>query len=211
MRVTDPAARRSSDAADSPAFPRALTVQEVLTYYARLHCAASSERAPRGLVRSLEIAGLAAAADLRVDALGRADLHRFELRTGCIGVDAACFSSTRRCPDSTPFARRDLRGRIARLARRGRRRAITSRDPAALERLAARVRCCATAHRARRSLATLLGERILEVIWTPHLRTALPDPDHRGGLEAPLTGEPSRQRWRCAGRTACPCGPPVCA
>ena len=87
MRVTDPAARRLMGyAADSPAFPRALTVHEVLTYYARLHCAASSGRAPRGLVReALEIGGLSAAADLRIDALGRADLHRLNFAQAALG------------------------------------------------------------------------------------------------------------------------------
>src|SRR6266545_1952619 len=76
MRVTNPAARRLIGyACDSPAFPCALTVEEVLTYYARLDCADNRERSARGLVRdALEIAGLTAATDLRADTLGRADL-----------------------------------------------------------------------------------------------------------------------------------------
>src|SRR5574341_1135128 len=76
--VTRPGARRLVGyAGDSLVFPRALTVREVLMYYARLHCAANGERAPRGLVReALELAGLTPAADLRTEALGRADLHR---------------------------------------------------------------------------------------------------------------------------------------
>src|SRR5206468_7356178 len=59
VQVTHPAARRLIGyACDSPAFPRALTVEEVLTYYARLDCADNRERSPRGLVRdALEIAG----------------------------------------------------------------------------------------------------------------------------------------------------------
>jgi len=62
VRVAHSAARRLIGyAGDSPAFPCALTVEEVLTYYARLDCADNRERSPRGLVRDvLEIAGLTA-------------------------------------------------------------------------------------------------------------------------------------------------------
>src|SRR3989441_11956627 len=61
------------------------------------------------------------------------------------------------------FARRDLRGRIARLAAEGVAVLITSRDPAALERLAARVlairqgRIPTDCH-----LAPLVGDRVFQ-------------------------------------------------
>ncbi|HEX9346209.1 MAG TPA: ABC transporter ATP-binding protein [Gemmatimonadales bacterium] len=191
MRVTDPAARRLVGyAADSPAFPRALTVQEVLTYYARLHCAASSERASRGLVReALEIGGLTAATDLRADALGRADLQRLSFAQAALGGRRVLLlDETLSGLDA--FARRDLRGRIARLAAEGVAVLITSRDPAALERLAARVLVLRDGRIVRAGpLATLLGERILEVILDAP--PAEPPPGFRitaAGLEAPLTG-----------------------
>src|SRR6266550_1746093 len=87
VRVTHRAARRLIGyACDSPAFPRALTVEEVLTYYARLDCADNHVRFPRGLVRdALEIAGLTGATDLRADSLGRADLHRLSFAQAALG------------------------------------------------------------------------------------------------------------------------------
>ena len=191
MRVRDPTARQLIGyAGDSQTLPRALTVHELLMYYARLHCAVSRERAPRGLVReALEIAGLGAAADLRVDSLGRADLHRLSLAQAALGGRRVLLlDETLSGLDA--FARRDLRGRIARLAAEGVAVLITSRDPAALERLAARVLVLRDGRIVRAgSLATLLGERILEVILDAP--PAEPPPGFRvtaAGLEAPLTG-----------------------
>jgi ABC-type multidrug transport system ATPase subunit len=191
MRVSDPAARRLLGyAADSAAFPRSVTVQEALTYYARLQCAVIRQRALRGLVReALEIAGLAAAAELRVDSLGRADLHRLNLAQAALGGRRVLLlDETLSGLDA--FARRDLRGRIARLAAEGVAVLITSRDPAALERLAARVLVMRDGRIVRAGpLATLLGERILEVILDAP--PAEPPPGFRvtaAGLEAPLTG-----------------------
>ncbi|HLQ59093.1 MAG TPA: ABC transporter ATP-binding protein [Gemmatimonadales bacterium] len=191
MRVTNPAARQLVGyASDNPAFPHALTVQEVLMYYARLHCAASNERAPRGLVlEALEIAGLTAAAALRVEGLGRADLHRLSFAQAAMGGRRVLLlDETLSGLDA--FARRDLRGRIARLAAEGVAVLITARDPAALERLAARVLVMRDGRIVRAGpLATLLGERILEVILDGP--PAEPPPGFRitaAGLEAPLTG-----------------------
>jgi ABC-type multidrug transport system ATPase subunit len=192
MRVTDPAARQLIGyASESPAFPRALTIEEVLTYYARLHCAMSKERSPRGLVREvLEIAGLAAAADLRVDSLGRADLHRLSFAQAAVGGRRVLVLDEM-LSGLDAFARRDLRGRIARLAAEGVAVLISSRDPAALERLAARVLVLRDGRIVRAGpLATLLGERILEVILDAP--PAEPPPGFRitaAGLEAPLTGK----------------------
>lgn len=191
MRVTNPAARQLVGyASDNPAFPHALTVQEVLMYYARLHCAASNERSPRGLVlEALEIAGLTAAAALRVEGLGRADLHRLSFAQAAMGGRRVLLlDETLSGLDA--FARRDLRGRIARLAAEGVAVLITARDPAALERLAARVLVMRDGRIVRAGpLATLLGERILEVILDGP--PAEPPPGFRitaAGLEAPLTG-----------------------
>jgi ABC-type multidrug transport system ATPase subunit len=191
MRVTDPAARQLIGyAGDNPAFPRALTVDEVLMYYARLHCGTSNERSARGLVReALEIAGLAAAAALPVDSLGRADLHRLNVAQAALGGRRVLLlDETFSGLDA--FARRDLRSRIARLAAEGVAVLIAARDPAALERLAARVLVLRDGRIVRAGpLATLLGERILEVILdTP---PAEPPPGFRvtaAGLEAPLAG-----------------------
>ncbi len=191
MRVTDPAARRLIGyAADNPAFPRALTVQEVLSYYARLHCEMSHERGTRGLVReALEIAGLAAAAELCVDSLGRADLHRLNLAQAALaGRRVLLLDETFSGLDA--IARRDLRGRIARLAAEGVAVLISARDPAALERLAARVLVLRDGRIVRAGpLATLLGERVLEVILDAP--PSEPPPGFRiteTGLEAPLAG-----------------------
>ena len=191
MRVSDPAARRLIGyAGDNPAFPRALTVHEVLMYYARLHCGTSNERSAQGLVRdALEIAGLAAAAELAVESLGRADLHRLNFAQAALGGRRVLLlDETFSGLDA--FARRDLRGRIARLAAEGVAVLITARDPAALERLAARVLVLRDGRVVRAGpLATLLGERILEVILDAP--PAEPPPGFRvtaAGLEAPLAG-----------------------
>ena len=191
MRVTDPAARQFVGyASDNPAFPHALTVQDVLMYYARLHCAVSNQRGPRGLVReALEIAGLTAAAELRVEGLGRADLHRLSFAQAAMGGRRVLLlDETLSGLDA--FARRDLRGRIARLAAEGVAVLITSRDPAVLERLAARVLVMRDGRIVRAGpLATLLGERILEVILDAP--PAEPPPGFRvteAGLEASLAG-----------------------
>jgi ABC-type multidrug transport system ATPase subunit len=191
MRVTDPAARRLiGHAGESPAFPRTLTVQEVLTYYARLHCAAGYERALRGLIREvLEIAGLTAAVDLRMDSLGRADLQRLSLAQAALGGRRVLLLDET-LSGLDVFARRDLRSRIAGLAADGVAVLITARDPAVLERLAARVLVLRDGRIVRAGpLATLLGERILEVILDAP--PAEPPPGFRvtaAGLEAPLTG-----------------------
>ena len=193
VRVTDPAARRLiGHGGDNPAFPRALTVHEVLMYYARLHCGTSNERSARGLVReALEIAGLAAAVALAVESLGRADLHRLNLAQAALGGRRVLLlDETFSGLDA--FARRDLRGRIARLAAEGVAVLITARDPAALERLAARVLVLRDGRVVRAGpLATLLGERVLEVILDAPPSPAEAPPGFRvtaAGLEAPLTG-----------------------
>ena len=191
QRVTDTSARRFIGyVPDHPSFPRALRVREVLTYYARLHAAADAERAPLGLVReALELAGLGSVAELRVSELGHADVQRLALAQAVLGgrrvlVLDEFFTSL------DAIARRDLRGRVARLAATGVAVLITSRDPAALERLAARALVLRDGRVVRAGpLPTLLGERVLEVILDAP--PPEPPPGFRitdAGLEAPLAG-----------------------
>ncbi len=194
-RVEAPAARQLIGyAADNAVFPAAVTVREVLSYYARLHCAANAERAPRrlrGLVReALELSGLAGEAGTRVEALSRADLHRLGLAQAVLGGRRVLLLDEVLSGGLDAIARRDLRGRIAGLAASGVAVLITSRDPAALERLAARVLVLREGRIVRAGpLATLLGERVLEVILD--CPPAEPPPGFRvtaAGLEASLTG-----------------------
>jgi len=133
-RVTDANARKLIGyAGDQAAFPRSLRVREVLLYYARLHAAADLERTPHGLVReALELAGLGAARNLLVGTLGHADLQRLALAQALLGgrrvlVLDEFFTNL------DAIARRDLRGRIARLAAEGVAVLIAARDPAALD------------------------------------------------------------------------------
>jgi ABC-type multidrug transport system ATPase subunit len=193
-RITDANARRFIGyAADHAAFPRALRVREVLLYYARLHAAADPERTPHGLVReALELAGLGAARNLPVGALGHADMQRLALAQAVLGgrggrrvlVLDEFFTSL------DAIARRDLRGRIARLAAEGVAVLIAARDPAALERLAARALVLRQGQVVRAGpLPALLGERVLEVI----LDAPPPEPPPGfkitdAGIEAPLAG-----------------------
>lgn len=193
MSVADPAARvLIGYASDHAVAPHALTVAEVLLYYARLHRACSNGvgRTQRSLVReALEISGLTAAAELRVETLGRADLHRLNLAQAALGGRRVLLLDEM-LSGLDAIARRDLRGRIARLAADGVAVLITSRDPAALERLAARVLVMRDGRIVRAGpLATLLGERILEVILDAP--PAEPPPGFRvtaSGLEASLNG-----------------------
>ena len=192
-RITDASAGRFIGyAPDHPVFPRAARVREVLTYYARLHAAADppSERPALGLVReALELTGLGAAAELHVRELGHADVQRLALAQAILGrrrvlVLDEFFTNL------DAIARRDLRGRMARLAAEGVAILITARDPAALERLAARALVLREGRVVRAGpLPALLGERVLEVILDAP--PPEPPPGFRitgAGLEAPLAG-----------------------
>jgi len=191
MSATDPGVRRLIGySRDNPAFPSGLTVQEVLLYYARLHCALSNGRRPQGLVRdALENAGLAYAGEIRIDALSRGDLHRLSLAQAALGARRVLVLDEI-FAGLDAIARRDLCGRIARLAADGVAVLVTSRDPAVLERLAARVLVMRDGRIVRAGpLATLLGERVLEVILDAP--PTEPPPGFRiteTGLEAPLAG-----------------------
>ena len=179
-------------ASDQPAFPPAITVQEALLYCARLHRARSNGggRTARSLVReALEIAGLTDASDARVEDLRRADLQRLSLAQAALGGRRVLVLDEL-LTGLDAIACHDLRGRIARLAADGVAVLITSRDPAALERLAARVLVMRDGRIVRAGpLATLLGERVLEVILDAPPREPPPGFRLTGvGIEAPLTG-----------------------
>jgi len=70
-------------APEAPVFPPALTVRELLGYYARFHAIGAMRRV---LVHdALEIAGLAPIANARAAALGRVDLQRLALAQAALG------------------------------------------------------------------------------------------------------------------------------
>ncbi len=191
MRVTDPAARRLIGyARDGTAFPPALTVREVLTYYARLHADRGGEPAARRLVReAFDASGLGSAAELFVSALGRADLQRLAVAQATLGQRRVLLlDETLSALDAV--ARRDLRGRIAGLAADGVAVLIAARDPVALECLAARVLVLREGRIVRAGpLPALLGERVLEVILDAPPREAPPGfRVTETGIEAPLAG-----------------------
>jgi ABC-type multidrug transport system ATPase subunit len=191
MRVTDPAARRLVGyARDGTAFPPALTVREVLTYYARLHADGGGEPAARRLVReAFDASGLGAAGESFVSALGRADQQRLAVAQATLGRRRVLLlDETLSALDVV--ARRDLRGRIAGLAADGVAVLIAGRDPAALECLAARVLVLREGRIVRAGpLPALLGERVLEVILDAPPREAPPGfRVTETGIEAPLTG-----------------------
>ena len=189
--LSDPAARRLVGyAADSRAFPPVLTVREILTYYARLHWQPRELHGPRALVRdAIELTGLGAVADTQVEALPRADIHRLNLAQAVLGGRRVLLLDEILSGLDT-IARRDLRGRIARLAADGVAVLMTTRDPAALDRLAARVIVLREGRVVRAgSMGTVLGERVLEVILDAP--PSEPPPGFRvtaSGLEAPLVG-----------------------
>ena len=191
VSLRDPAARQVIGyAADHPSFPCSLTVEEVLRYFARLHCAAGNGRSPRSVVReAMELSGVAASADLPIHSLGQGDLHRLNLAQAALGGRRVVLLDEI-LSGLDAIARRDVRGRIARLAADGVAVLITSRDPAVLERLAARVLVLCDGRIVRAGpLATLLGERILEVILDAP--PSEPPPGFRltaAGLEASLNG-----------------------
>lgn len=174
-------------APEAPAFPPALTVREVLAYYAAFHAVGAARRA---LVHdALELAGLAPAADTRAAALSRADLQRLALAQAALGGRRVLLLDET-LSGLDPVARRDLCGRVAHLAATGVAVLLAARDLGALERVAGRVLVLRAGRVVRAGpLAALLAERVLEVILdAPPLE---PPPGFRvtaAGLEAPLAG-----------------------
>ena len=174
-------------APEAPVFPPALSVREVLAYYACFH---ATGRARRALVHDgLEVAGLAPVADTRAAALGRADLHRLALAQAVLGGPRVLLLDET-LSGLDPLARRDLCARVARLAATGVAVLLAARDLAALERVAGRVLVLRAGRVVRAgALAALLAERVLEVV----LDSPPPEPPPgfrvtAAGLEAPLAG-----------------------
>jgi Cu-processing system ATP-binding protein len=174
-------------APESPVFPPALTVREVLAYYARFHAVGAARRA---LVHdALELAGLAPATDTRAAALSRADLQRLALAQAALGGRRVLLLDET-LSGLDPVARRDLCGRVAHLAATGVAVLLAARDLGALERVAGRVLVLRAGRVVRAGpLAALLAERVLEVILDAP--PSEPPPGFRvtaAGLEAPLAG-----------------------
>jgi ABC-type multidrug transport system ATPase subunit len=186
VRVCDAGA--AGYAPETPVFPPALTVREVLAYYARFHATGARRRA---LVHeALELAGLAPAAAVRTAALGRADLHRLALAQAALGGRRVLLLDET-LSGLDPLARRDLCGRVAHLAATGVAVLLAARDLGALERLGRGRVLVLRAGRVVRAgpLASLLAERVLEVILDSP--PSEPPPGFRvtaAGLEAPLAG-----------------------
>jgi Cu-processing system ATP-binding protein len=189
--AADPAARRLVGyAPETGVFPPALTVREVLAYYARFHATGATRRA---LVHdALELAGLACDADARAASLGRAGLQRLALAQAALGGRRVLLLDET-LSGLDPLARRDLCGRVAHLAATGVAVLLAARDLGALERVgggAGRVRVLRAGRIVRAGpLAALLAERVLEVV----LDTPPPEPPPgfrvtAAGLEVPLAG-----------------------
>jgi ABC-type multidrug transport system ATPase subunit len=174
-------------APEAPVFPPALTVREVLAYYARFHAIGAKRRT---LVHdALELAGLAAAANARAAALGRADLQRLALAQAALGGRRVLLLDET-LSGLDPLARRDLCGRVAHIAATGVAILLAARDLGALERVAGRVLVLRAGRVVRAGpLASLLAERVLEVVLDHP--PPEPPPGFRvtaTGLEAPLAG-----------------------
>ncbi len=183
-------ARAAGYAPEAPVFPPALTVREVLAYYACFHATAAGRRV---LVHdALELAGLAPAAAVRTAALGRADLHRLALAQAALGGRRVLLLDET-LSGLDPLARRDLCGRVAHLAATGVAVLLAARDLGVLERVGgggARVLVLRAGRIVRAGpLASLLAERVLEVILDAP--PPEPPPGFRvtaAGLETPLAG-----------------------
>jgi ABC-2 type transport system ATP-binding protein len=188
LAASDPVARRRVGyAPEAPVFPPALTVREVLAYYARFHAVGAARRA---LVHdAIDAAGLADAAHRRPAALGRADVRRLALAQAALGRRAVVVLDET-LSGLDPVARRDLSARLTLLAATGVAVLLAARDVTALERVAGRVLVLRAGRIVRAGpLAALLGERVLEVILDAP--PAEPPPGFRvtvAGLEAPLAG-----------------------
>ena len=174
-------------APEGPVFPAALTVREVLAYYARFHATGAKRRT---LVHdALELAGLGPVAHSRAAGLGRADLQRLALAQATLGGRRVLLLDET-LSGLDPLARRDLCGRVSHLAATGVAILLAARDLGALERVAGRVLVLRAGRVVRAGpLASLLAERVLEVILDHP--PPEPPPGFRvtaAGLEAPLAG-----------------------
>jgi ABC-type multidrug transport system ATPase subunit len=158
-----PAARRALGfAPDEPVFPPALTVREVLDYYARFHAPGSARR---GLVAAaLELSGLGEVVGRRAAALSQGYARRLALAQAALGGRRVLLlDETLSAAD--PVVRRALCEGLQQLAARGVAVLLSSHDLTTVERLAVQVLVMARGRVVRTgSLAALLRERVLEVV-----------------------------------------------
>ena len=158
-----PLARRGTGyAPDGPVFPPALTVREVLDYYARLHVAGPRRRAL--VAGALALGDLADVAERRAAALSRGEAQRLALAQAALGGRRVLLLDET-LSGIDPVVRRALCDRLARLAQDGVAVLLASHDLTAVERLAGRVAILARGRIVRSaSTAELLRERVLEVV-----------------------------------------------
>lgn len=175
-------------APDAPVFPPALTVREVLEYYARFHAGGGGGAARRALVSAaIELGDLEEVAGRRTAALSLGFTRRLALAQAAMGERRALLlDETLSAVD--PVVRRTLVGRLHRLADDGAAILLASHDLAAVERLAGRVIVLVRGKVARAApLAVLLGERVLEIVVDGP--PAVPPPGFRAtasGIETDL-------------------------
>ncbi len=158
-----PLARRGVGyAPDGPAFPPALTVREVLDYYARLHVAGPRRRAL--VARALALGDLADVAERRAAALSRGEAQRLALAQAAMGGRRVLLLDET-LSGMDPVVRRALCDGLARLAQDGVAMLLASHDLTAVERLAGRVAILVRGRIVRSAApAELLRERVLEVV-----------------------------------------------
>jgi Cu-processing system ATP-binding protein len=157
------AARRALGyAPDGAVFPPALTVREVLGYYARLHTAGPRRHAL--VAEALALGELAALAERRAAALSRGEAQRLALAQAALGGRRILLLDET-LSGIDPVVRRALCDRLARLARDGVAVLLASHDLAAVERLAGRVAILVRGRIVRSAPITdLLRERVLEIV-----------------------------------------------
>ena len=149
-------------APDGAVFPPALSVREVLDYYARLHVAGPRRRAL--VARALALGDLADVAERRAAALSRCEAQRLALAQAALGGRRVLLLDET-LSGMDPVVRRVLCDRLARLAQDGVAVLLASHDLTAVERLAGRVAILVRGRIVRSAApAELLRERILEVV-----------------------------------------------
>ncbi|HEY6852681.1 MAG TPA: ABC transporter ATP-binding protein [Gemmatimonadales bacterium] len=149
-------------APDGAVFPPALTVREVLGYYARLHSAGPRRNAL--VAEALALGELGPVADRRAAALSRGEAQRLALAQAAMGGRRVLLLDET-LSGIDPVVRRALCDRLAGLAHQGVAVLLASHDLTAVERLAGRVAILVRGRIARSApTAALLGERVLEIV-----------------------------------------------
>jgi ABC-type multidrug transport system ATPase subunit len=149
-------------APEAPVFPPALSVREVLAYFARFHVVGVARR---GLVAAaLERSGLAGAAERRAAALPLPLVRRLALAQAVLGHRRVLLlDETLSGVDAA--GRRAMCDRVRELAASGVAVVLASSDLAAVEQIAARVLVMRDGRVVREApTAALLRERVLEIL-----------------------------------------------